>query len=78
MDKKVIFIVLVILAICLIYQLFFRYEYKIYKGNNNNAFVVKLDKLTGKSEVREPLKKDFFTDLEEKIERREKVKKLWK
>ena len=48
-NKKEICIILVIIAVCVIYQLFFRYEYKIYEGSYNRGYVVKLDKLTGKA-----------------------------
>ena len=47
MFKKGILIIFILIALCLIYQFFFRYEYKIYKGNYNSAYVIKIDKLTG-------------------------------
>lgn len=48
-DKKLTYIILSIIAICVIYQMFFRYEYKIYQGNHHRAYVVKFDRLTGKA-----------------------------
>ena len=48
-NKKIVFIILGILILCVIYQLFFRYEYKIYEGSYNRGYVVKLDRLTGKA-----------------------------
>lgn len=51
-NKTFFLILLVIMLICLIYQLFFRYEYKVYKANKPLfAYTVKLDRLTGKTEI---------------------------
>lgn len=47
-NKKYLYIALGIIAICFIYQIFFRYEYKIYEGKYG-GYVVKLDRLTGKA-----------------------------
>jgi hypothetical protein len=47
-NKKYLYIALGIISICLIYQVFFRYEYKIYEGKYG-GYVLKLDRLTGKA-----------------------------
>lgn len=51
-NNKFVSFLLAIILVCVIYQLFFRYEYKVYKVKPPIfAYTVKLDKLTGKSEI---------------------------
>ena len=52
-KKSFVIFIAVSVLISLIYQLFFRYEYKIYKGHP--TYVIKLDKLTGKSTYTQPI-----------------------
>ena len=48
-NKKIVYILLGIVILCIIYQIFFRYEYKIYEDKYSRGYVVKLDRLTGKA-----------------------------
>ena len=51
-SNKFFLFLLVIITLCVIYQFFFRYEYKVYKADMPIfSYTVKLDKLTGKSLV---------------------------
>lgn len=47
-NKKVIWSCILILSLIAIYNIFFRYEYKVYK-RGYSAQVVRVDRLTGKA-----------------------------
>lgn len=66
--KKSILVTFVIIILCVIYQLFFRYEYKIYEDKYDNGYTVKLDKLTGKSEQKYATKSEC-TELRRDLEK---------
>lgn len=51
-NNKFISFLLAIIFIFAVYQLFFRYEYKVFKANKPIfSYTVKLDRLTGKSTI---------------------------
>lgn len=69
-NKKYLYIALGIIVIFSIYQIFFRYEYKIYEDKYSRGYVVKLDRLTGKvtqkyaEEEKKKIKRKKLTKLE--------------
>lgn len=77
-NKKQIYIILGIIAICFIYQLFFRYEYKIYEDKYSRGYVVKLDRLTGKVTQKYAEKESIFADIDKEVAKEQRIKKLFK
>lgn len=74
-NKKIIWSCLFILLMIAIYNIFFRYEYKIYKKGYNGQ-VIRVDKLTGKAiwympEYQQPksVRKENNTGLYDDIDR---------
>lgn len=53
LEKKILISLCIMVLLLLIFQLFFRYEYKTYKGSlPYTAEIVKIDKLTGQSSIK--------------------------
>lgn len=76
--KKILFVTFVIIIICFIYQLFFRYEYKIYEDKYSRGYVVKLDRLTGKVTQKYAEKESIFADIDKEVAKEQRIKKLFK
>ena len=53
-NKRFLYVIIALCAVAIMYQLFFRYKYRTYKGNYNQVQVIKVDTLTGKSTVTFP------------------------
>lgn len=76
--KKIVLVTFVIIIICVIYQLFFRYEYKIYEDKYSRGYVVKLDRLTGKVTQKYAEKESIFADIDKEVQKEQRIKRLFK
>ena len=81
-NKRILAIIIFALSLITIYNLFFRYEYRIYKKGHNGQ-VIRVDKLTGKAiwympEYKEQIKhrKDtesgLFDEIDKEVEEKNK------
>lgn len=77
-NKKIIYVTLGIIALCFIYQLFFRYEYKIYEDKYSRGYVVKLDRLTGKVTQKYAEKESIFADIDKEVQKEQRIKRIFK